>query len=59
MDPGAKMGVIAVAGLLMLAGGWGLFQWLASLIEDPPVSEGQEAQEPAEQEGLSRGFSDD
>ncbi|KFE66810.1 hypothetical protein DB31_9024 [Hyalangium minutum] len=53
------MGVFFGAGLLLLGGGWAMFHWLASLIEDPTTSEGQEAEEPAEQEGPpSSGFDD-
>ena len=58
MDPGTKVGVFFGAGLLLLGGGWAMFHWLASLIEDPTTSEGQEAEEPAEQEGISKGFDD-
>jgi hypothetical protein len=58
MDPGTKMGVVVGAGLLLLAGGWGMFHWLSSLIEDPTASGGEEAEEPAEQPGPSSGFDD-
>jgi hypothetical protein len=59
MDPGTKMGVFFGAGLVLLAGGWGMFRWLGALIEDPTTSEGEEVDEPAEQEGPpSSGFDD-
>lgn len=53
------MGVFFGAGLVLLAGGWGMFRWLAQLIEDPTTSDGQEAEDPAEKEGPpSSGFDD-
>jgi hypothetical protein len=59
MDPGTKVGVLFGAGLLVLGGGWGLFYWLTSMREDPTASEGEEAEDPAEQEGPPRGTHDD
>jgi hypothetical protein len=58
MDPGTKVGVFFGAGLLVLAGGWGLFHWLTSIREDPTGSEGEEAEDPAE-EGPPHGSSHD
>jgi hypothetical protein len=51
MDPGSKAAIFIGAGLLMAGGGWGLFHWLTSIRDDPTTSEGQEAEDPAEQEG--------
>jgi len=59
MDPGSKVGVFFGAGLLVLAGGWGLFHWLGSVFEDPTGSEGEEAEDPADQEGPPHSTRDD
>jgi hypothetical protein len=51
MDPGDKAALFIGAGVLVAAGGWGLFHWLTSIRDDPTASEGQEAEAPAETEG--------
>jgi hypothetical protein len=49
MDPGSKAAIFIVAGVLVTAGGWGLFRWLVSIHEDRTASDGEEADDPAEQ----------
>lgn len=59
MDAGTKAAVMIGAGVFVLGGGWALFSWLLSALEDPTGSEGQEAEDPAEQEGPPRSSSED
>jgi hypothetical protein len=55
MDPGTKVGIFFGVGLLVFGGGWGLFQWLTAPREDPTAYSGEEAEDPAEEEGPPRG----
>ncbi|MBN1209355.1 MAG: hypothetical protein JXB05_31175 [Myxococcaceae bacterium] len=59
MDPGTKAAVIIGSGVFVLGGGWALFSWLVSVLEDPTASEGQEVEEPADQEGPPSSSSED